>query len=157
MIFSPHGISLPSLNTYITHQLTPFVQKPLYYLYHQAQQGKAEPPVPPPPPNPLTLLLHCFDNITNPWYLGGTICTGFKTGAEIAKALNAKNWISTHDEDKDTTGFATKLIKVQKMERQELEKSVRDAAERKESLTNRSERIVTDVRVLETGEEVRLS
>ena len=102
-------------------------------------------------------MLHCFDNITNPWYLGGTICTGFKTGAEIAKALNAKTWISTHDEDKDTTGFATKLVKVQKMERDDLQKNV---AERKGSLAGSvadSEKIVTDVRILETGEEVRLS
>jgi hypothetical protein len=60
---------------------------------------------------PLTLLLHSFDHMQNPWYLGGNIMMGSNGGVEIARGLMARCWISAHDEAKDDRGLAvSKLV-----------------------------------------------
>jgi hypothetical protein len=101
---------------------------------------------------PLTALLHCFDRVTNAWYLGGNICTGFPGGLEIAQNLCARAWISAHDEDKDTKGLATKKIVIKKYDREEVESIV---SPRSEKFPHK--RKGTEAVVLKSGEEIRLS
>ncbi|KAK1764611.1 hypothetical protein QBC33DRAFT_580211 [Phialemonium atrogriseum] len=90
IIFSPHGISFPSLQSYTTGHLV------------------AEAAL------PLTALLHCFDNVSNPWWLGGNILLGAPAGAETAGRLAARTWISAHDGDKEVRGIATGLLRTRK-------------------------------------------
>jgi hypothetical protein len=100
---------------------------------------------------PLTALLHCFDRITNAWYLGGTICSGFPGGLEIAQKLCAKTWISAHDGDKESTGFAVSKTVIEKYDREKVESIV---SPRSEKFPNR--RTGTEAVVLQPGEEKRL-
>ncbi|KAI1382324.1 hypothetical protein F4677DRAFT_401649 [Hypoxylon crocopeplum] len=97
VIFSPHGISYPHLAPYVTSHLV------------------AEAAL------PLTALLHCMDSISNPWWLGGNICAGVPTGAEIATRLGARVWISAHDGEKDVRGLATGMLKTRRWRREEVE------------------------------------
>ena len=69
---------------------------------------------------PLTLLLHAFDRIQNPWYLGGNISAGFPGGVEIAQALLAKHWLSAHDEDAVKSGISVKSLVKRKWSVQEV-------------------------------------
>lgn len=101
---------------------------------------------------PLTALLHCFDVISNPWYLGGNICSGFPTGRLIAENLCAKVWISAHDGEKDTTGVASLRLKQQKFEREHVESII---SPRSEKFPER--KIGTEAVVLDAGEEMRLT
>jgi hypothetical protein len=100
---------------------------------------------------PLTALLHCFDRVTNPWYLGGNICSGFPGGLEIAQNLCAKAWISAHDETKETKGFASKKAVTERYGREEVESVV---SPRSEKFPHR--RVGTEAVVLEVGRELRL-
>jgi hypothetical protein len=100
VVFSPHGL------TYRT--LLPYCQSHLI----------AESAL------PLTLLLHCFDRVSNPWYLGGNICAGLPSGQEIATRLKARHWISAHDGDKNVRGLSTRKISVRKWGREEVEEVV---------------------------------
>jgi hypothetical protein len=61
-----------------------------------------------------------MDSISNPWWLGGNICSGTVTGGEIARKLGARCWVSAHDADKDVRGFGTGLLKTKRWERQEI-------------------------------------
>lgn len=61
-----------------------------------------------------------MDSISNPWWLGGNICSGTLTGAEIANKLGAWVWISAHDAAKDVRGLGTGLLKTRKWERDEI-------------------------------------
>ncbi|KAI1107883.1 hypothetical protein F4804DRAFT_296237 [Jackrogersella minutella] len=97
VIFSPHGISYANLASYATSHLV------------------AEAAL------PLTALLHCMDSISNPWWLGGNICAGVPTGAEIATRLGARVWISAHDGEKDVRGLATGMLKTRRWNREEVE------------------------------------
>ncbi|OHE91091.1 hypothetical protein CORC01_13610 [Colletotrichum orchidophilum] len=90
VIFSPHGISYRCLEKYANTHL------------------KAEAAL------PLTALLHCFDTVSNPWWLGGNISAGMPAGQETAAALGAKAWVSTHDGDKDVKGLVTKMLRTKK-------------------------------------------
>ncbi|RDW64159.1 hypothetical protein BP5796_10661 [Coleophoma crateriformis] len=101
---------------------------------------------------PLTALLHCFDRVTNPWYLGGNICAGFPGGLEIAQNLCAKTWISAHDGDKLTKGFAASKIVTEKYEREDVESVI---SPRSPEFPHR--RLGTEAVVLDVGSEVRLS
>ncbi|KAI2638074.1 hypothetical protein GGS21DRAFT_454328 [Xylaria nigripes] len=97
LIFSPHGIPYSHLASYATSHLV------------------AEAAL------PLTVLLHCIDSISNPWWLGGNICAGAPYGAEIAMSLGARLWISAHDGDKDVRGIATGLLKRRRWDEDEIE------------------------------------
>ncbi|KAK2010138.1 hypothetical protein LZ32DRAFT_536478 [Colletotrichum eremochloae] len=90
VIFSPHGISYRCLEKYADTHL-------------QAEAAL-----------PLTALLHCFDTVSNPWWLGGNISAGMPAGQETAAALGATAWISTHDGDKDVKGLVTKMLKTKR-------------------------------------------
>jgi len=69
---------------------------------------------------PLTLLLHSFDRVQNPWWLGGNIAAGLPGGVEIAQNLTAKCWISAHDEDKDNSGLSVMSVKTRKYKIEEV-------------------------------------
>lgn len=86
IIYSPHGISYPLIRTYASSHLVSSAALPL------------------------TALLHSFDRVQNPWWMGGNVNAGLPGGVEIAKNLMAKCWISAHDEDKENSGLAVMKI-----------------------------------------------
>ncbi|KAL8739831.1 MAG: hypothetical protein Q9190_007401, partial [Brigantiaea leucoxantha] len=90
LIYSPHGLSHEPLIPYATHHLVPLAALPL------------------------TILLHSFDRVENPWWLGGNVAAGLPGGVEIAKNLMARYWISAHDEDKETTGLSVMRVTFKK-------------------------------------------
>ncbi|OIW35494.1 hypothetical protein CONLIGDRAFT_651513 [Coniochaeta ligniaria NRRL 30616] len=96
LLFSPHGISPPSLQSYATSHLSPLSALPL------------------------TALLHCFDTITNPWWLGGEILLGAPVGAVTAARLGARVWIGAHDGDKEVGGLANGLLRTRRWSREEV-------------------------------------
>jgi len=96
VLYSPHGISYSSLHGYVTS-----------HLISEAAL-------------PLTALLHCFDSVTNPWWLGGKILLGAPAGVETATKLEAKAWISAHDGAKDIRGVFTSFLRTTKFRREEV-------------------------------------
>ncbi|KAG9235765.1 hypothetical protein BJ875DRAFT_259750 [Amylocarpus encephaloides] len=124
VIFSPHGCSYKTISPYVTSHLI------------------AEAAL------PLTALLHCFDRVSNAWYLGGNICSGFPGGLEIAQNLCATAWISAHDGDKETKGFASSKIVVEKYDREQVESVI---SPRSDKFPNH--RTGTEAVVLQPGEE----
>ncbi|KAF2144602.1 uncharacterized protein K452DRAFT_223126 [Aplosporella prunicola CBS 121167] len=73
---------------------------------------------------PLTTLVHSFDRVDNPWYLGGNIAAGKPGGVEIASKLMARCWLSAHDEEKDNRGVSVRMLKVSKFNVEEVKKSL---------------------------------
>jgi hypothetical protein len=130
VIFSPHGCSYKTLHPYATTHL----------VYEAAL--------------PLTALLHCFDKVNNTWWLGGNICAGLPGGVEIAQNLLAKAWISAHDGDKDSRGFANHRIKVEKFDRDDVEKVV---SPKSPNFPFQRDKLATEVVALRVGEEIFLS
>lgn len=128
VIFSPHGCSYKTLAPYVTSHLI------------------AEAAL------PLTALLHCYDRVQNAWYMGGNICAGFPGGLEIAQNLGAKVWISAHDGDKESKGFANNKITIQKYPREEVVSVVSPKSDRFPS-----RRTGTEAVILEAGEEMMLT
>ena len=128
VIYSPHGCSYKTLAPFVTSH---FVSEAAL---------------------PLTALLHCFDKVTNSWYLGGNICSGFPGGLEIAQNLCAKAWISAHDGDKETTGFASSKVVTHKYGREEVESVVSPRSEKFPY-----QRTGTEAVVLNVGEELNLT
>ncbi|KAK3362902.1 hypothetical protein B0T25DRAFT_561954 [Lasiosphaeria hispida] len=96
VIFSPHGISYSSLHGYVTS-----------HLISEAAL-------------PLTALLHCFDSVSNPWWLGGNILLGAPAGAETARKLGARAWFSAHDGDKKVKGVATNFLRTRRWRAEEV-------------------------------------
>ncbi|ETS86612.1 hypothetical protein PFICI_00440 [Pestalotiopsis fici W106-1] len=96
LVFSPHGIAYADLAPWATSHLV------------------AEAAL------PLTALLHCMDSIANPWWLGGNVCWGTATGAEIARRLGARVWISAHDAEKQVRGLATGRLTTRRWGREEI-------------------------------------
>lgn len=86
---------------------------------------------------PLTALLHNFDEVDNPWYLGGTIAHGLRGGSEIAKYLMPKVWVGAHDEEKELSGIGIKLMKTRKIGVQEVKAKLSDDGVNVENLTMR--------------------
>ena len=74
---------------------------------------------------PLTLLLHSFDRVQNPWWMGGNVAAGLPGGVEIARNLMARCWVSAHDEDKDNTGLSVMQVKTRKYNIEEVDEMVR--------------------------------
>ena len=90
VIYSPHGVDYPLVRAYASSHLVATAALPL------------------------TLLLHSFDRVQNPWWLGGNIAAGSPGGVEIARNLMARCWISAHDEDKDNSGLSVMSVKTRK-------------------------------------------
>lgn len=128
VIYSPHGCSYKTLSPYITSHLVPEAALPL------------------------TALLHCFDRISNSWYLGGNICAGFPGGLKIAQNLCARAWISAHDGDKETTGVAVTKIRTEKYDREKVESVISPRSEKFPHKRTGTEAVVLDV-----GHEITLS
>jgi len=87
VLYTPHGMSYPTLTSYIDTHLVPLGALPL------------------------TALFHSMNVERNPWILGGLVARGFPGGLELAQRIGAKYWISAHDEVKDNKGWATVWIK----------------------------------------------
>jgi hypothetical protein len=97
IIYSPHGVPLQQeLQSYVAKYLRPLAAIPL------------------------TLLLHSFHRVDNPWYFGGNICTGAGGGMKLAHAMRARCWVSAHDEDKDDRGLATRLVRKERIDAGEI-------------------------------------
>lgn len=128
VIFSPHGVNYKTLEPYITSHLVSEAALPL------------------------TALLHCFDRVENPWYMGGNVCAGLPGGQEIAQNLCAKAWISTHDAVKETTGVATIKTVIQQYPKEEVESVV---SPRSAKFPDR--KLGTEAVVLQSGEEITLN
>lgn len=122
MIYSPHGVTYAHI-------------KP-YAIAHLVREAAL----------PLTALLHSFDRVQNPWWLGGNISAGLPGGLEIAQNLLARAWISAHDEDKENSGFSVSSVKTRKYSVDE----VRSLVE------NVNTNVKTEVRVLDVGDEMVL-
>lgn len=103
-IYSPHGVNYSLIRAYASTHLVSVAALPL------------------------TLLLHSFDRVQNPWYLGGNLAAGLPGGIEIAQNLMAKCWISAHDEEKDNTGLAVMSLKTRKYTKEEVREMLRQEA-----------------------------
>ncbi|KAL8860449.1 MAG: hypothetical protein Q9178_003108 [Gyalolechia marmorata] len=102
VIYSPHGLAYsPYLSQYATTHL----------VSHAAL--------------PLTTLIHGFDRVENPWYMGGNVNAGLPGGVEIAKNLMARCWIGAHDEDKENSGVSVLKIRMRKYSLREVREFVR--------------------------------
>ncbi|KAL8782753.1 MAG: hypothetical protein Q9213_005131 [Squamulea squamosa] len=102
VIYSPHGVAYsPYLSQYATTHL----------ISHAAL--------------PLTALIHGFDRVENPWYMGGNVNAGLPGGVEIAKNLMARCWVGAHDEDKENSGVSVLKIRMRKYGLGEVRESVR--------------------------------
>ena len=126
VIYSPHGVSYDVIRPYASS-----------YLVSESAL-------------PLTALLHSFDCVENPWWLGGNISAGSPGGTEIAKSLYAKAWISAHDADKDNRGWAVKLTQIAQHAVDEVKKMVEEGVVRKK-LPN------TEIITLGSGEKHRIA
>ncbi|KAL8951140.1 MAG: hypothetical protein Q9222_002864 [Ikaeria aurantiellina] len=125
LIYSPHGLAYsPHLIPYATTHLVP----------HAAL--------------PLTALIHGFDRVENPWYMGGNVNAGLPGGVEIAKALMARCWIGAHDEEKENSGLAVLKLRMRKFGIGEVREMVRREW--------RGGGGGCEVRVLDVGEEMVL-
>ncbi|KAF9731372.1 hypothetical protein PMIN06_010054 [Paraphaeosphaeria minitans] len=82
ILYSPHGVPYEDVQPYASS-----------HLVHEAAL-------------PLTALIHSFDRVENPWYLGGNISAGSPGGMHIARSLYAQTWISAHDADKNNRGLS---------------------------------------------------
>lgn len=122
VIYSPHGVSYPHIKSYASSHLVSEAALPL------------------------NVLLHPFDRVENPWYLGGTVSAGSPGGTEIAQNLMAQTWISAHDEDKELGGVIAGKERVLKYTAEEIKSLTRDP--RKGT--------GTDVVTLDVGQELSL-
>ncbi|KAF1946669.1 hypothetical protein EJ02DRAFT_335481 [Clathrospora elynae] len=125
VIYSPHGVPYDDIRPYASS-----------YLVSESAL-------------PLTALLHSFNCVENPWWLGGNISAGSPGGLEIAKNLYAKAWISAHDADKENRGWAVKLTQIAQHAVGEVKKMLDEGTKRK-VLPN------TDVVSLGSGEQHRI-
>jgi hypothetical protein len=101
VLYTPHGVPF-------SPDLLPYTQN------HLVKLGAL----------PLTLLLHSFDHSQNPWYLGGNIMMGSNGGAQIARGLMARCWVSAHDEPKDNRGLAVTKLTTTKMTPEEVRRKL---------------------------------
>lgn len=80
---------------------------------------------------PLTSLIHSFDRVENPWFLGGNISAGSPGGFQIARSLYAQAWISAHDADKNNRGLSVMHTRIGKYAAEKIETMFHDQEEEK--------------------------
>lgn len=97
VLYSPHGVPYEDVQSYASS-----------HLVHEAAL-------------PLTALIHSFDRVENPWYLGGNISAGSPGGMQIARSLYAQTWISAHDADKNNRGLSVKQTRIGKFAAEKIE------------------------------------
>ena len=135
IIFSPHGLPYRDLRPYAsTHLVTEAAL-------------------------PLDLLLHAFDRVDSPWWLGGNISLGFPGGLHIARNLLAKRWISAHDEVKEMGGIVTRPVRTRRYHPHEVrqllvQRAAAPALSQCETPSNPT--MDTEVMVLDPGEMLHL-
>ncbi|RMY71200.1 hypothetical protein D0863_05327 [Hortaea werneckii] len=130
VLYTPHGISLSSLQPYLTHYLEP-QQASSNSNSNSSSPLPSNLKNPPPPASPtpsfrLTALFHCLNTETNPIFLGGTVAHGAPGGIKLAKALHARNWFGTHDEVKVLKGWSTLWIRSTRFAAEEVRGMLRD-------------------------------
>lgn len=130
LLYSPHGVDLDPLVT-------------SYASSHLLASSAL----------PLTALIHCVDGIANPWYLGGTICSGSPSGIQIAKALGAEVWVGAHDEEKLNTGLSLKLT-FTKYDRAEIREKIAAGDVDENDLVEGRKAGVTELVELDPGQEI---
>ncbi|KAF2758114.1 hypothetical protein EJ05DRAFT_377470 [Pseudovirgaria hyperparasitica] len=90
VIYSPHGVPYDVIKPYASS--------------HLVEEAAL----------PLNLLIHAFDRVENPWFLGGNIAHGCPGGVNIARNLLCKTWVGAHDADKDKSGISVKTVRIHK-------------------------------------------
>ncbi|OJD13043.1 hypothetical protein AJ78_06458 [Emergomyces pasteurianus Ep9510] len=126
ILYSPHGVSASSL----------LDRYALEHLHIHSSN---------PYPQALTLLIHSFDRVQSPWYLGGNIIAGANGGGvALAKKLRAKLWVGAHDEEKVNGGIIANFLKTEREMAANISKMLKEGG------------VECDVRDLEVGEEVVL-
>ncbi|KAJ4300720.1 hypothetical protein N0V90_002808 [Kalmusia sp. IMI 367209] len=80
---------------------------------------------------PLTTLIHSFDRVENPWYLGGNISAGSPGGLQIARSLYAQAWISAHDAEKDNRGLSVRQTRIGKFATEKIQTMLHEGQEAK--------------------------
>lgn len=100
---------------------------------------------------PLTALVHSFDRVENPWYLGGNISAGSPGGLHIARSLYAQTWISAHDADKKNRGLSVMQTRIGKFAVEEIETMFKQGRDNKLRSST-----PTKLVVLAAGEECQL-
>ncbi|KAI9823612.1 MAG: hypothetical protein M1832_002393 [Thelocarpon impressellum] len=103
VIYAPHGAAYPMVRDYASSHLV------------------AEAAL------PLTALLHSFDRVQNPWWLGGNVSSGMPGGMQIARSLMARCWISAHDEEKEVRGLTSIPVRTRKHTPDEVRRAVAGA------------------------------
>jgi len=128
ILYTPHGLSLAALQAYTTHHLERINALPL------------------------TALFHCMNSEQNPLFLGGLVARGAPAGVDLAAGLEARYWVSAHDEVKDLRGLATVWIKSRRYSKEE----VMGMLWQRESWREVKRKQATEVRLLEVGERMRI-
>ena len=112
---------------------------------------------------PLTALLHCFDDVSGPWWArraGGARAVGVSVGRTTAAKLGARVWIGAHDGgNRSVTGLVARVKRTRVYGRAEVEEAVmgRDILGCKSSagvVDVHKGKAMTEVRALGVGEEV---
>lgn len=96
LLYSPHGVTYDIIR--------PYAQT------HLISEGAF----------PLTAMIHSFDRVQNPWYLGGNVAAGFPGGVEIARNLLPRAWVGAHDAEKEAKGLSVKQIKTDHFSEEEI-------------------------------------
>ncbi|OAA32538.1 hypothetical protein AAL_00003 [Moelleriella libera RCEF 2490] len=102
VIFAPNGVPYTGIESYATSHL--LIEAAL----------------------PLTALLHSFDTVTRPWWLGGDVASGFEDGHEIVAKLGARVWIDTCKGEKDAQGLTKRFTRHKKHNQDEMRRMVQD-------------------------------
>lgn len=103
IIYTPHGVTARTLESYIENHLLDLDALPV------------------------SALLHSLTVETNPWFMGGVVAAGAPGGVEVAKRVQAKYWVGAHDEVKDNKGMATAFLKTQPYDAEETEELLEEA------------------------------
>ena len=101
---------------------------------------------------PLSALIHSFDRVENPWWLGGNVSAGSPGGLEIARSLYAKAWISAHDADKDNRGISVKQVRIGKFGIEEIKRMFQEPPE----VATRRKLPTTNILSLASGEAYKI-
>ncbi|KAL7270552.1 hypothetical protein RUND412_006739 [Rhizina undulata] len=109
----------------------------------------------------LSLLLHPFNDVHNPAYLGGTISHGFPGGLKVCQNCDVGTWMSAHDEDKKLGGFVAGKVSKNRRSGAEVVQGLRGAGIKAWEHDDEEEAIKEEgkgirILVLEVGEELEI-
>jgi hypothetical protein len=128
VIYSPHGVSYDVIKPYASS--------------HLVSESAL----------PLSSLIHSFDVVENPWWLGGNVSAGSPGGLQIARSLYAQTWIGAHDADKDNRGVSVKKVRIGKFSVDDIKTLLEEGNEGR----TRQSAVRTEVLGLGSGEEHRI-